>query len=134
MQKKGPIPALIKKNYYVDSDDDFEHACITRTQLSSSLEKVNFPSLLHNVLFCIYVAVSIYLYICLSLFVPVFTFLSLRLSLYDCIPTSYVFTPPTLRLCLYVSVATSLSLRFCLYVFVFTSLSLRFISVSNHYL
>ena len=59
--KKGPIPALIKKItmcnkgeklIFSDSDDDFEHSCITRAQSSSSLEKVNFSPLLHNVLFC----------------------------------------------------------------------------------
>ena len=49
--KKGAIPALIKKRLCVtreqltfsDSDDDFEHSCITRAQSSSSLEKINFP-------------------------------------------------------------------------------------------
>ena len=59
MQTKVLFLHLLKKLLCVtreqltfsDSDDDFEHSCITRAQSSSSLEKVNFPPLLHNVLF-----------------------------------------------------------------------------------
>ena len=60
MQKKVLFLHLLKKLLCVtreqlifsDSGDDFEHSCITRAQSSSSLEKVNFSPLLHNVLFC----------------------------------------------------------------------------------
>ena len=60
MQKKVLFLHLLKKLLCVireqltfsDSDDDFLHSCITRAQSSSSLEKVNFPPLLHNVLLC----------------------------------------------------------------------------------
>ena len=49
--QKSPIPTLIKKVLcvtreqltFLDSDDDFEHSCITHAQSSSLLEKVNFP-------------------------------------------------------------------------------------------
>ena len=59
MQKKVLFLHLLKKVLCVtreqltfsDSDDDFEHSCITRDLSSSSLEKVNFPPQLHNVLF-----------------------------------------------------------------------------------